>query len=499
MYLGIDLGTSSVKVILIDKLGKVITSQSSKYPLYYPKPDYSEQEPSDWWKGTKEAILAIASRFPKEAMAIEGISFSGQMHGLVLLDEDGKVLRPAILWNDNRTQKECDYLNDEIGRDKLSLSTGNIALCGFTAPKVLWVKKHEPEIFAKIRHILLPKDYIRYCLTGEYKIDTADAAGTVFFDVKNRCWSKEMIRVLDIDESWLPEVFECYEQTGVVTLAIAEELGINPAAKVFGGGGDQAVGAVGTGTVSDGVVSVALGTSGAVLASTNCYKVDTQNRLHSFCHANGKYMQMGVMLSAAYCLQWWVEEINKGIASDNPYQFLGEEASKIPAGSEGLIFLPYLTGERTPYPDGNARGTFIGLSPMHTRAHMTRAVLEGVGYGLRDSLELIKDMGISINEIRITGGGARNKLWVEIIASIFNQELGIVEASDGPAYGAAILAAVGCGQFDSVEEACSSFIQIAEKIAPNPKDAAIYEKGYAIYQSLYSTLKDTFKAMSELR
>jgi xylulokinase len=498
MYLGIDLGTSSVKVILMDHQGKLLDSASSKYPLYYPKPNYSEQNPTDWWDGTKEAIQTLAARQEKQMSQVEGISFSGQMHGLVLLDEAGEVLRPAILWNDNRTQDQCDFLNEEYGIPKLSKATGNLALCGFTAPKVLWVKENELEVFAKVRHVLLPKDYIRYKLTGEYKIDTADAAGTLFFDVENRCWSKEIVSLIGLKEEYLPEVFESFEVTGTIAMDIAKELGLPPNAKVIGGGGDQAVGAVGTGTVDEGVVSVALGTSGAVLASTSTYKVDTTNRLHSFCHANGKYMQMGVMLSAAYCLQWWVEEVNKDCGAENPYQVLGEEASKVPAGSNGLIFLPYLTGERTPYADVNARGTFIGLSPLHTRGHMTRAVLEGVGYGLRDSLEIMKDMDIETKEIRITGGGVRNPLWVQIIASIFNQDLHIVEASEGPAYGAAILASVGCGQFETVEAACEAFVKPSSVVSPNASDAALYEKGYQVFRGLYPALKESFKALQAL-
>ncbi|MGL4737568.1 MAG: xylulokinase [Cellulosilyticaceae bacterium] len=497
MYLGIDLGTSSVKVLVMDKAGKIIDTATSKYPLYFPKPGFSEQQPADWWSGTKEAILTITNRFPNLGNQIEGISFSGQMHGLVLLDENGNVLHPAILWNDGRTEKECDYLNDVIGKDKLSAYTGNIALCGFTGPKVVWVKEHLPDVFSQIKHILLPKDYIRYKLTGQYIMDVSDASGTLFFDVKNKCWSQEMLSLLSIDEAWLPDLCESYHINGAILEDVAKDLNLNPLTKIVGGGGDQAAGAVGTGTVSDGTVSIALGTSGVVFASTNDYKVDATNRLHSFCHANGKYTQMGVILSAAYCLQWWVEEVNKNIDTANPYQVLCEEASKVPAGSEGLIFLPYLTGERTPHGDVNARGTFIGLSPTHTRGHMTRAIMEGVGYALRDSLEILKDMGISISECRITGGGTRNALWLEIIASILNVSLNIVEAAEGPAYGAAILAAVGCGAYPTIEEACKALIHTSHTVVVNSDDVAIYEKNYAIYKMLYPALQSSFKALSE--
>ncbi|MDF2878760.1 MAG: xylulokinase [Clostridia bacterium] len=498
MYLGIDLGTSSVKVIVMDKKGIIVDSASSKYPLSYPKPLWSEQNPKDWWQGTTDAIKRIMAKNKEIGDQIEGISFSGQMHGLVLLDEKGDVLRPSILWNDGRTQKQCDYLNDVIGRDKLSEYTGNIALSGFTAPKVMWVKENEPEIFEKIAHILLPKDYIRYCLTGDYKIDASDAAGTLFFDVKNKSWSKEMIDILSIQTEWLPEVYDCYEVTGTVKSDVAKDLGISCAAKVIGGGGDQAVGAVGTGTVASGVVSVALGTSGVVFASVDEYKVDKENRLHSFNHANGKFTQMGVMLSAAYSLQWWTEEVNKDIQSENPYQVLREEAAKVPAGSEGLLFLPYLTGERTPHADVNATGVFIGLKPSHTRGHMTRAVMEGVGYGLRDSLEILKDMQIPIHEMRITGGGIRNELWVEILASIFNEELNIVEASEGPAYGAGILAAVGCGLFDTVEEACKTLVNVTKTVKPCEADAEKYDKYYQVFRKGYDQLKGIYKELSEI-
>ena len=498
MYLGIDLGTSSVKVIVMDKKGAIVDSASEKYPLSYPKPLWSEQNPEDWWQATADAVKKIVAKNPSVGEQIEGISFSGQMHGLVILDESGEVLRPSILWNDGRTQKQCDYLNDVIGRDKLSEYTGNIALSGFTGPKVMWVKENEREVFEKIAHILLPKDYIRYRLTGDYKIDVADAAGTLFFNVKNKTWSKEMIDILAIKEEWLPEVYDCYEVTGIINKDIANELGINSSAKVIGGGGDQAVGAVGTGTVASGVVSVALGTSGVVFASVDEYKVDKENRLHSFNHASGKFTQMGVMLSAAYSLQWWVEEVNKDLQAENPYQVLRDEAAKIPAGSDGLLFLPYLTGERTPHADVNATGAFIGLKPSHTRGHMTRAVMEGVGYGLRDSLEILKDMQLPIHEIRITGGGVRNELWVEILASIFNKELNIVEASEGPAYGASILAAVGCGLFDSIEEACQELVKVSQTIKPSIEDAKVYERYYPIFQKGYGQLKEIYKDLATL-
>jgi len=494
-FLGIDLGTSSVKIIVMDEEGKVIGSVSKEYPVFYPEQGWAEQNPEDWWKATKEGIKELIEKNKIDSKTIKAIGFSGQMHGLVTLDEKDNVLMPAILWCDQRTGEECEYITELVGKEKLSKYTGNKALTGFTAPKLLWVKKHRQEIYDKIRHILLPKDYIRFKLTGDYATDVSDASGTLLFDVENRRWSKEMLHALQISEDILPKCYESSQVTGRISKEAAEGTGLEEGTLVVGGGGDQAVGAVGTGTVESGIISVAMGTSGVVFASQKEYAVDSENRLHSFCHANNQWHVMGVMLSAASCLKWWVEAVNKGDAKT--FDELLCEAEKIPAGSEGLIFLPYLMGERTPYSDPYGRGCFIGLSITHTRAHMTRAILEGVAFGLKDSLQLVKNLNIPINEVRVSGGGAKSKLWRQILADIFEARIDMINSVDGPSYGAAILAAVGAGRYNSVNEACSKMIKITESVHPNEVNKDKYGKMYSIYTSLYGKLKDTFKEISD--
>jgi len=493
-FLGIDLGTSSVKLIVMDEEGKVIESVSKDYPVFYPEQGWAEQNPEDWWNATKEGIKELVENKEIDGKSIKAIGFSGQMHGLVALDENDSVLMPAILWCDQRTGQECEYITEVVGKDKLSKYTGNKALTGFTAPKILWVRKHRQEVYDKIRHILLPKDYIRFKLTGEYATDVSDASGTLLFDVENRVWSKEMLKILQITEDILPKCYESSQITGLISKEAAKWTGLEEGTIVVGGGGDQAAGAVGTGTVDSGIISVAMGTSGVVFASQKEYAVDRENRLHSFCHANDQWHVMGVMLSAASCLKWWVEAVNKG--DSKTFDELLCEAEKIPAGSEGLIFLPYLMGERTPYSDPYAKGCFIGLNITHTRAHMTRAILEGVAFGLKDSLELVKNLNIPINEVRVSGGGAKSKLWRQILADIFGARIDMINSVDGPSYGAAILAAVGAERFNSVNEACSKMIKITESIYPNEMNIDKYEKLYRIYTSLYSKLKDTFKEIS---
>lgn len=487
-FIGIDLGTSSVKMVLMDGYGTINYSLSRDYEVSYPKATWAEQNPEVWWNETREGLKELISAVNIKSSDIKGIGFSGQMHGLVLLGEKGEVLRPAILWCDQRTQEECDYLNKEIGQNKLSQYTGNMALTGFTAPKVLWVKKHQPEIFEKIAHILLPKDYIRYKLTGEFASDVSDASGTLFFDVENRCWSKEMKNILSIKDEWLPEVFESWEPTGKILPEVAEYTGLSKDTIVVAGAGDQAAGAVGTGTVNSGIISVALGTSGVVFATSDKYEVDNDNRLHSFCHSNGKYHQMGVMLSAASSLKWWVENISK-----ENFEVLLKEAESSPVGSNGIIFLPYLMGERTPYNDPNARGVFFGLNMTHGRGDMTRAILEGVCFGLRDSLEILRSLKVPVEEIRVSGGGSRSSLWKEILADTFDTKVSIINSTEGPAYGAAILAAVGCGKFNSVNEACEKLIMVTEIIEPSEKRSMAYNKFYSRFKELYPVLKNTFK------
>lgn len=494
-FLGVDLGTSSVKLLLMDKKGKVIETVSKEYPVYYPRPGWAEQDPEDWWKATSEGIREILGASRIAGIEVQSIGLGGQMHGLVLLDKNNDVLMPALLWCDQRTQDECDYITEKLG-DRLSKYTGNKALTGFTAPKVLWVKRNRPEIYEKISHVLLPKDYIRFKLTGEYASDVSDASGTLFFDVANRCWSPEMLALLGLTKEVLPKCYESFEVTGRITEEAAAETCLHAGISVVGGGGDQACGAVGTGVVATGMVSVALGTSGVVFACQEKYAVDDENRLHAFCHSNGKWHVMGVMLSAASCLKWWIEEVCQ--LDDSSFALLLEEAGKIPPGSEGLIFLPYLLGERTPYSDPYARGTFLGLSIVHNRAHMTRAILEGISFGLRDSLEIIREQDIPVHVVRVSGGGAKSLLWRQIIADIFGLRVEVVNSVDGPAFGAAILAAVGAGVFNRVEDACSSIIETAWSTDPNLENMQKYNRVYQVYKGLYGTLKDTFKEISTI-
>ena len=491
-FLGIDLGTSSVKLLLMSEEGKVIQTVSKDYPVYYPKPGWAEQNPEDWWQATKEGIKEIVEKSGAAGERISSIGLSGQMHGLVLLGHEDEVLMPALLWCDQRTYAECDTITEQLG-EKLSEYTGNKALTGFTAPKVLWVKKNCPDIYEKIGHVLLPKDYIRFQLTGEYATDVSDASGTLFFDVANRRWSSEMLQLLGLREDVLPKCYESFQVTGKINTWIASETGLCSGTPVVGGGGDQACGAVGAGVVSAGVASVALGTSGVVFACQENYAVDAQNRLHSFCHANGKWHVMGVMLSAASCLKWWVEEVCQ--LEEGGFKTLLEEAKMVSPGSEGLLFLPYLMGERTPYSDPYAKGTFIGLSMSHKRGHMTRAILEGVAFGLRDSLEITREQNISIQAVRVSGGGANSILWRQILADVLNLRVDVVNSVEGPAFGAALLAAVGAGVFTNVENACDATIKTLDSIEPILEHVEKYNDMYSVYRGLYKTLKDTFEVL----
>lgn len=496
-FLGIDLGTSSVKIIIMNEEGKAVESVSKSYDISYPKVGWAEQNPEDWWNSTKEGIKELLNKGNIKAEDINGIGFSGQMHGLVLLDEKDNVLIPAILWCDQRTQKQCDYLNNEFGQDKLSKYTGNKALTGFTIPKVLWVKENRPEIYSKIAHMMLPKDYISFKLTGSFASDMSDASGTVMLDVENRKWSKEMLDLLEIDEAVLPKVYESWEVIGKVSEEASKETGLSTATLVTAGAGDQAAGAVGTGTVDAGILSVALGTSGVVFACDEKFAVDKENRLHSFCHANGKWHQMGVMLSAAASLQWWVDNVNSDIEGD-AFEKLLSEAEAAPVGSNRLLFLPYLMGERTPHSDPNAKGSFIGLSITHKRGDLTRAVLEGVCFGLRDSLEILKSLNVEVKEVRVSGGGSKSRLWRQILADTFNLKVSMINSKEGPAYGAAILAAVGCGVYKSVDEACHELINITDTVEPIKENVEKYNKVYNVYSSLYDCLKNKFEEISNL-
>ena len=496
-FLGIDLGTSSVKIIIMDQSGDIVDSTSKDYEVSYPKDGWAEQNPEDWWESTKQGIKELLSKGNIKREDINGISFSGQMHGLVLLDKNEKVLMPAILWCDQRTQKQCDYLNNKFGQDKLSKYTGNKALTGFTLPKVLWVKENKPEVYKEIAHMMLPKDFISFKLTGKYSTDVSDASGTLMFDVENRKWSKEIIDIFEIDKDVLPKVYESWKAVGNISSQAAKETGLSTETLVMAGAGDQAAGAVGSGTVETGILSVALGTSGVVFACDEKFSVDKENRLHSFCHSNGKWHQMGVMLSAASCLKWWVENVNIDIKED-AFNKLLYEAENAPVGSNKLLFLPYLMGERTPHNDPNARGSFIGLNITHKRGDMTRAILEGVCFGLRDSLEILRSLNVEVKEVRVSGGGSKSKLWRQILADIFNLNVLVTNSKEGPAYGASILAAVGCGLYESVDEACKQLIKITDIVEPIKGNVEKYDKLYKIYTPLYSCLEEKFEELNKI-
>ncbi|MCR5178376.1 MAG: xylulokinase [Lachnospiraceae bacterium] len=490
-YAGIDLGTSSVKLLLMNEEGDAVKIVSREYPLSFPHPGWSEQAPEDWWRESMAGLKELISDIDGSELA--GISFGGQMHGLVILDEKDEVIRPAILWNDGRTTAECDYLNNEIGKDKISSYTANIAFAGFTAPKILWVEKNEPENFRRIKKIMLPKDYLAYKLTGVHATDVSDASGMLLLNVKNRTWSKEMCDLAHITTDMLPKVFESYECIGTLLPEVAKELGVPETVKVAAGAGDNAAAAVATGTVGDGRCNLSLGTSGTIFISQKNFSVDSNNALHSFCDANGQYHLMGCMLSAASCNKWWMDEIigtkeyadeQKGITDDK-------------LGENHVFFLPYLMGERSPINDTLARGTFTGMTMDTTRTDMTQAVLEGVTFALRDSFEVAKSLGLKIERTKIVGGGAKSPLWRKMVANIFGIPLDILKTEEGPSLGGAMLAAVACGKFASVEEACAKVVNVVDTVEPDPELTAKYEKRYQEFRLLYPSLKEAFAKMAE--
>ncbi|PWH17488.1 MAG: xylulokinase [Anaerolineae bacterium] len=491
-FLGIDVSTTATKALLIDLNGQVVGTAATEYPFETPRPLWSEQHPHLWWQGAQQSIRAVLAQTGIDPAQVGGIGLTGQMHGLVLLNEAGEVLRPAILWNDQRTQAQCDEIHRRVGRERFIQITGNVALTGFTAPKILWVKEHEPEIYAQVAHILLPKDYVRYKLTGEFGMDKADGAGTVLMDLKARDWSNEILAALEISPAWMPPLYEGPQITSRLTPEAAAATGLKPGTPVMAGGGDQAAQAVGVGAVTEGIVALTLGTSGVVFATANGPFIEPEGRLHAFCHSvPGKWHLMGVMLSAAGSLRWYRDTFAPGVGFDD----LLAPAAEIPAGADGLLFLPYLTGERTPHPDPLARGAFVGLTVRHALPHLTRAVLEGVAFGLRDSFELMKSSGLGeIRQVRVSGGGAKSPLWRQILADVFGCELVTVNTTEGAAYGAALLAAVGAGQFESVEAACQAAIQITGSTTPNPDQVREYEAIYPLYRGLYPALKPTFHA-----
>lgn len=484
LFIGVDLGTSAVKLLLMDENGKIKKTVSREYPLYFPHPGWSEQKPEDWYIQSMDGLKELLKDEKKEEVA--GISFGGQMHGLVLLDENDEVIRPALLWNDGRTYEECDYLNNVIGKDKLSEYTANISFTGFTAPKILWVKNKEPENFARIKKIMLPKDYLAYRLSGVHCTDVSDASGMLLFDVKNRTWSKEMCEICSVKPEWLAKVYESYEVVSTLKKEVAEELGIPAAVKVIAGAGDNAAAAVGTGTVGDGRCNISLGTSGTIFISSRKFGVDKNNALHSFDHADGTYHLMGCMLSAASCNKWWMDEILK------TKEYAKEQEGIDKLGENHVFFLPYLMGERSPHNNPNARGTFTGITMDTTREDMTQAVLEGVAFALRDSLEVAKSLGIPITRTKICGGGAKSPLWCKMIANILNLKVDKIESEEGPALGAAMLAAVGCGVYGSVEEIAEKMVKVVDTIEPDPSIAAKYDEKYAQFKQIYPALKPVF-------
>ena len=468
----------------MDEKGEIKKIVSREYPLYFPHPGWSEQKPEDWFKQSMDGIKELTAECDKENVA--GISFGGQMHGLVALDENDEVIRPAILWNDGRTGEETDYLNQVIGKEKLSEYTANIAFAGFTAPKILWMKKHEPDNFAKIKKIMLPKDYLAYKLSGSFSTDVSDASGMLLMDVKNRCWSKEMLDICGITEEMLPKLYESFEVVGTLKREIAEALGLSSDVKVIAGAGDNAAAAVGTGTVGEGMCNISLGTSGTIFISSKKFGVDEHNALHSFAHADGHYHLMGCMLSAASCNKWWNEEILK------TKDFAAEQSRITKLGENQVFYLPYLMGERSPHNNPDARAMFIGMSMDTTREDMTQAVLEGVAFGLRDSLEVARSLGIQMERTKICGGGAKSPLWKKIIANVMNMKVDVIESEEGPALGGAMLAAVGCGEYEDVETIAKKLVKVIDTVEPEEELVAKYEERYQKFRKIYPTVKELF-------
>lgn len=489
LYIGVDLGTSAVKLLLMDETGTIKNMVSKEYPLSFPHPGWSEQNPEDWYEKTMEGLKELVADFEKDKIA--GISFGGQMHGLVTLDEKDQVIRPAILWNDSRSTKETNYFNEVVGKETLSNYTANIAFTGFTAPKILWMKENEPEKFAKIKKIMLPKDYLAHRLSGAFCSDYSDASGMLLLDVEHKCWSKEMMELCGITEEQLPTLYESYDVVGTLKEEVAKELGLPATVKVIAGAGDNAAAAIGTGTVGEGNCNISLGTSGTIFISSKQFKVDPHNALHSFAHADGHYHLMGCMLSAASCNKWWMEEILKTTDFDK------EQEEIVTLGENQVFYLPYLMGERSPHNDPKARATFIGMTMDTTREEMTQAVLEGVIFALRDSLEVARSLGIKIERTKICGGGAKSSLWKKMVANIMNVTVEVIESEEGPALGGAILAAVGCGEYENVEEATKKFVKVVETVEPEADLVEKYEERYQKFKQIYPALKPVFQVLSK--
>lgn len=497
--IGVDIGTSGTKTVMFDLFGNTIASSTKEYPMYQPQNGWAEQDPNDWWIATYTSIKEVLAKSGIKPSEVKGIGLSGQMHGLVMLDAEGRVLRRSIIWCDQRTAKECDEITEKIGRERLVEITANPALTGFTASKIMWVKNNEPETYEKCRKILLPKDYIRYMLTGEYATEVSDASGMQLVDIRSRNWSDEVLEKLGIDKSLLAPIYESYMITGKVSEKAAELTGLAKGTPVVGGAGDQAAGAVGNGIVKEGIVSSTIGTSGVVFAHTNKPIIDKMGRIHTFCHAvPNAWHVMGVTQAAGLSLKWFrdnfcISEKETAMQMDiDPYELMTKEAEKVPAGSNGVIYLPYLMGERTPHLDPNARGVFFGLSAIHSKRDMIRAVMEGVSYSLKDCMEIIKETGIKVNEVRASGGGGKSVLWRQMQSNMFNCEVNTINSSEGPALGVAILAGVGTGEYGSVQEACEDVIKVTSTVSPEKYSAEIYAKGYLKYKDLYNALKKLF-------
>jgi len=486
-YIGADLGTSALKLLLVNADGKIIKTVSQSYSVYYPNHGWSEQNPEDWWKAFTLGIKELTAEV--NADDIRAIGIGGQMHGLVTLDEDDTIIRPAILWNDGRTDKQTDYLNTVVGKETLSSHTANIAFAGFTAPKILWMKENEPQNFDKISKIMLPKDYINYKLTGVHCTDYSDASGMLLLDVKNKRWSKEMLNICGVTEPQMPKLFESYDVVGTLLPAVANSLGLNPNTIVVAGAGDNAAAAIGTKTVANGACNISLGTSGTIFIANDNFSVDRYNALHSFCHASGSYHLMGCILSAASCNKWFCEDILK----TNDYMGEQSSVSDDMLGSNDVFFLPYLMGERSPINDTDARGTFIGMRMDTTRADMLQAVLEGVAFAIRDNLEIAKASGIKIKRSTLCGGGAKSALWQKIICNVLNIKIDIPVTEQGPGYGAAMLAMVGDGEYESVNECANEFVKIKTTIEPQSEIVQRYQRQYAKFKEIYPATKELFK------
>ncbi len=501
-YLGIDIGTSGTKTLLIDDAGTVLAEAGSEYPLHTPRPGWTEQDPEDWWKATVKTVRAVVKKAKLKPTDVKAIGLSGQMHGSVFLDKNDQVIRPALLWNDQRTAAECDEITSKAGgRKALIKMVANPALTGFQAPKILWLRNREKKNFDRLTKVLLPKDDIRRRLTDDYVTEVSDASGTLLLDVVKRAWSKKLLGKLDLDHDLLPRVVESDEVTGTLTAAAAKQLGLSTDCKVVGGAGDCAAGAVGNGVVTKGILSTSIGTSGVMFVHSDTPQYDAAGRLHTFCHAvNGKWHMMGVNLTSGGSLQWWIDSVVQGLAGISPakrYEAATAEAAKVAAGSNGLLFLPYLNGERTPHADPNARGSFVGLNLTHTRAHLTRSVMEGITFALRDSLEIIGSLGVPVRQIRASGGGSKNPLWRQMQADVFGKKITTLAVEQGPAYGVALLAAVGDGAYRSIESACKATIKVADETAPDKAAVKNYNRLFPIYQDLYGQLKDSMSALAE--